>query len=73
MMGELAARGALEAIEFFGQKWAGTALDYMPGNALEAWKGFDEAWSVPGFSVLIGMLVVLGGAALARFQRTDVP
>ena len=36
MSGELAARGALEAIEFFGQKWAGTTLEYMPGNALEA-------------------------------------
>lgn len=73
MIGELAARGALEAIEFFGQKWAGTTLEYMPGNALEAWKGFDEAWSAPGFGMLVGMLVVLGGAALARFQRTDVP
>lgn len=73
MMGELAARGALEAIEFFGVDWAGTVIAFMPGNALEAWGGFDEEWSIPGFSVLVGMLVVLGGAALARFQRTDVP
>ena len=80
MMGEWAARMGLGAANMVGNAAgldsltvAGDILPWMPGSALEAWNGYQEGWEWKPFVALAVILVAVSAAALARFQRTDVP
>ncbi len=80
MMGEWAARMGLGATNMLANaanleslKVAGDILPWMPGSALEAWTGYQEAWEWKAFAALGGMLLFLVAAAVVRFRRTDVP
>ena len=73
LMADTFVRMALWGLDKLGIAWAATAGQFMPGNALACWEGFQEGWLLAQFAGLAVLVVVAGFVAVARFQRMDVP
>lgn len=57
----------------FGETWAQTAVDWLPGTALAAWEGWQAGFEAGPFVGLAGLVIVAGGLAFHGFARLDVP
>ena len=72
LMADLGIRLVLKLLAFVGLEAAPELARWMPGEALGAWAGFQDGWSVASFTGLGLLFLIALGVALARLQRMDV-
>ncbi len=70
---DLALRGFLTALNFFGVSGASGLLPWTLGHALDVWLGWKDGWEPQRFIVVVGVAIGAFSLAQLRFSRMDVP
>ncbi len=72
---DMALGYGFKGLGVLGVEWARAAADYLPGNALDVWQGWNaaEGFDPRQWAGLAVLFVVGLGGALFRFQRMDIP
>ena len=73
LMGDMALRALLRLMDVLGVLSADQLIPFFPGNALDAWSGYQGDWSPEAFVGLAVLIAASLTVALAALQRADVP
>ena len=72
LMGDMALRALLRLLDMMNVVDAERWIPFFPGNALDAWNGYQGDWSPEAFAGLAALIAVSLVIGLLVFQRSDV-
>ncbi len=72
LMGDMAIRGAIKVMAFFGAEGPAAIVPFLPGNALSAWEGYQSGWDPQAFVGLAVLTIGCMMVAWLRFVQSDV-